>query len=81
MYTAEIQRQFRDVRTGQPKVLLTNIIDELGEFRDHCWTIITSELEHLIPHRCGVKRTISFTADIKPYYSGKSTLHNIKVVA
>lgn len=81
MYKADIQRQFRDVRTGEPKVLLTNILSELGEFRDHCWVIITKEIEHLIPRKCGIKRPIQFNATPKVYYSGKSTLSNIKVVA
>jgi len=81
MFRADIQRQFRDVATGQPKVLLTNITNEKGEFRDHCWVIITEEIRHLIPHKCGIKRQIQFDAIPKTYYSGKSTLCDIKVVA
>lgn len=78
MYRAKIQRQFRDVATSTPKVLLTDITSELGEFRDHCWVELSDQLRKLVPDRCGQKLAICFKASVKQYYSGKSTLHKIK---
>lgn len=45
-YTAKISRNFRDVGTGTPKVLLRSIFDQNGElFRDHAHVVITPELQ------------------------------------
>lgn len=68
MYTATITRNFRDVRTTTPKVLLLNIIDENGQlFRDHCWVTITDLLEKFIPLKNHIKKKIMFDAKIKNY--------------
>lgn len=78
MYIAKIQRQFRDVKTGSPKVLLTDVVcDETEGFRDHCWVTLTEDLAKLVPSRCGVKLAIEFNAEPKEYYTGKLTLANI----
>lgn len=79
MYTAKIQRQYRDVKTGSPKVLLTDIVcDTTGSFRDHCWVPLNHDLAGFIPRKCGVKLAIEFNAEPKEYYAGKLTLNNIK---
>lgn len=79
MYTAKIQRQFRDVKTGSPKVLLTDIVcDKTGGFRDHCWVTLTKDLLNLVPSKCGIRKAIEFNAEPKEYYTGKLTLNNIK---
>lgn len=68
MYTAIITRNFRDVRTTTPKVLLLNIIDEDGQtFRDHCWVTITDILEKFIPLKNHIKNIITFDAKITDY--------------
>ena len=78
MYLAKIQRQYRDVKTGSPKVLLTDVVcEDTGLFRDHCWVTLTPELEKLVPRKCGVKLAIEFTAEPREYYTGKLTLNNI----
>ena len=44
-FTAKISRNFRDVATGCPKVLLRDVFDESGEtFRDHCHVEISPAL-------------------------------------
>jgi hypothetical protein len=78
-YTATISRQYRDVKTGSPKVLLTNIVcNDTEGFRDHCWVTLTKELAKTVPSRCGIKALIEFEAEPKEYYTGKLTLNNIK---
>lgn len=42
--TAKISRNFRDVATGAPKVLLRAICTEEDEFRDHAWVELTPKL-------------------------------------
>ena len=45
-YTAKISRNFRDVATGAPKVLLRDIFDNNGElFRDHAHVEITPAIQ------------------------------------
>ena len=82
MYTATITRNFRDVRTTTPKVLLLNIIDENGQlFRDHCWVTINELLEKFIPLKNHIKKTIMFDAKIKDYQTigpKKQTLTSFK---
>ncbi len=81
MYIAKISRQFRDVKTGSPKVLLTDVIcDETEGFRDHCWVTLTEDLDRLVPSKCGIKRAIEFNAEPREYCTGKLTLSNIKDV-
>lgn len=79
MFTAFLQRQFRDVKTSIPKVLLTNITFEGGTlFRDHCWVELTDELLDFVPRKCGLKLMVTFDAQQMTYYSGKTTLQDIK---
>lgn len=84
MYTATITRNFRDVRTTTPKVLLLNIRNEDGQlFRDHCWVTVTEILEKFIPLKNHIKKTIVFTAKIKEYQTigpKKQTLISFKDV-
>lgn len=84
MYTATITRNFRDVKTTIPKVLLLNIIDENGQiFRDHCWVTITDILKKFIPLKNHIKKTIIFNAKIKDYQtidSKKQTLTSFENV-
>lgn len=37
MFTAIITRNFRDVNTSSPKVLLLKVQSDSELFRDHCW--------------------------------------------
>lgn len=83
--TAQISRNFRDVATGVPKVLLRSIIDENdNEFRDHAWVQLNQELRTFFRTKLpkNGKRVIQFEADEKLYeYRGevfKKTLENIK---
>lgn len=82
MYTAYITRNFRDVRTTTPKVLLLNIIDENGQlFREHCWVTINELLKKFIPSKNIIKKTIMFDAKIKDYQTRgpqKQTLTSFK---
>lgn len=82
MYTATIIRNFRDLRTTTPKVLLLNIVDENGQlFRDHCWVTITELLEKFIPLKNHIKKKIMFDAKIKNYQTigpEKQTLTSFK---
>jgi len=80
-YYATISRNFRDVATGDPKVLLRSINNELNEeFRDHCW-VSSNALNDVIPYKNHQHLRISFEADEKQYYSGKVTLKNITNVS
>ena len=48
-YTAKISRNFRDVATGAPKVLLRDIFDAQGElFRDHAHIEITPAVQKVL---------------------------------
>lgn len=65
---ATITRNFRDVNTISPKVLLTNVVNDDGsEFRDHCWVDISNEIEGFIPKTNRYKVTVEFTASVKSY--------------
>lgn len=76
--TATIIRNRRDVATLDPKILLLDITNEDGTiFRNHCW-VSEAELKDFVPRRNTDRVIISFEADVKTYYSGKETLHNIK---
>jgi len=82
---AIITRNFRDVDTTSPKVLLTNILNDDGSlFRDHCWVEITREVEGLIP-RSNKGRLIRFSAKFKQYKNyltgeKKQTLKKIRTI-
>jgi hypothetical protein len=67
MYTATITRNFRDVHTISPKVLLLNVELDGQLFRDHCWVTITPEIEPFIPYKNTQKLKISFNAKQKQY--------------
>ena len=84
-YIAEISRNFRDISTGAPKVLLRSIVQEDSEdFRDHAWVEMTEELKQFFRQELpkNGKRVISFRAKEKVYtYRGelvKRTLKNVK---
>lgn len=84
-YIAEISRNFRDISTGAPKVLLRSIVQEDSEyFRDHAWIEMTEELKQFFRQELpkNGKRIISFRAKEKVYtYRGelvKRTLKNVK---
>lgn len=73
-YTATVSRNFRDVGSISPKLLLRNITDSNGNlFRDHCWVEL-DYLAHVVPNSNRYSAKISFEATTKPYYSGKHTL-------
>ena len=76
-YTAIISRNFRDVGTMSPKLLLRDVTDSYGNlFRDHCWVDLDA-LQHVVPNSNRYSAKISFQATPKPYYSGKHTLTSI----
>ena len=85
-YTAQISRNFRDIATGAPKVLLRNVIqeDDDEEFRDHIWVELSAELREFFKRELPKKgeRIISFRAKEKVYkYRGelvKKTLSSVK---
>jgi len=81
MYTATITRNFRDIHTMTPKVLLLNITTAEGIFRDHCWVPITNNIQKFIPRKNTQKLLISFIAKIRTYQTygpAKQTLQAIK---
>lgn len=82
--TAQISRNFRDVATGVPKVLLRSIVNENNEeFRDHAWVPMNKQLQQFFAKSLpkNGKRVIQFEADEKLYeYRGevfKKTLENV----
>ena len=85
-YVAEISRNFRDIATGTPKVLLRSIVqdDDSEDFRDHAWVELSAELREFFKRELpkNGKRVISFRAKEKVYtYRGelvKRTLKNVK---
>ena len=85
-YTAEISRNFRDIATGAPKVLLRSIVqdDYSEDFRDHAWVELTEDLKQFFKQELpkNGKRVISFRAKEKVYtYRGelvKRTLKSVK---
>lgn len=83
-YTASISRNFRDVATGTPKVLLRGIQDNDEDFRDHGWIPLNKELDKFfnVHLRGNGKRVISFYAE-EAFYSdrngdSKVTLKNVQ---
>ena len=73
-YTASISRNFRDVATAAPKVLLRGIQDDEDEdFRDHGWVPLNKELDKFfnVHLRGNGKRVISFYAE-EVSYSGRN---------
>jgi hypothetical protein len=84
-YTAKLHASnFRDVGTGDPKVLMTQIFDSTGElFRDHAHVSLSPSLKRAIsklkPNKSFI---IQFEAVIKPYmYRGevfKRTLAHVE---
>lgn len=85
-YIAEISRNFRDITTGAPKVLLRSIVqdDNSEYFRDHAWVELTEDLKQFFKQELpkNGKRVISFRAKEKVYtYRGglvKRTLKSVK---
>ena len=85
-YIAEISRNFRDISTGAPKVLLRSVIqeDNSDDFRDHVWVELTEDLKQFFKQELpkNGKRVISFRAKEKVYtYRGelvKRTLKSVK---
>lgn len=85
-YTAQISRNFRDISTGAPKVLLRSIVqeDDSEDFRDHAWVELTEDLKQFFKQELpkNGKRIISFRAKEKVYkYRGelvKKTLSSVK---
>ena len=81
---ATITRNFRDVNTLSPKVLLTNVIFDNGEtFRDHCWVPMTDKIKQFIPRTNKQKNTLQFKAKIKDYQTigpAKQTLSKIREI-
>ena len=84
MFKATITRNYRDVDTCSPKILLLNVTEDGKEFRDHCWVILIDELDKFVPYKNKQKLRIQFNAKAKKYVdhenvgaSRKSTLHKI----
>lgn len=81
-YTALISRNFRNVDSGSPIVLLRNVTTADGiPFRDHCW-VDRAALMKILP-RGNKSIQISFMADTKLYKvlgPEKETLTNIHTV-
>jgi hypothetical protein len=81
MYTATITRNFRDINTLSPKVLMLNIREAGKPFRDHAWVNITPELEKFIPYKNTQKLRLAFEAKPKTYKTygpEKITLQSIR---
>lgn len=78
-------RNFRDIATGCPKLLLTNIVNlaDNTEVRDHTWAKLNEELEKFVPHHNKHKLTITFKADLVTYNTrgtDKVTLVNLREI-
>ena len=80
--TAKISRNFRDVQSGAPKVLLRGLQTPTEDFRDHAWVEHCPSLKRITDTlKDNSSLLISFTAEAKDYnYRGESkrTLTNIK---
>jgi len=76
-YYATISRNFRDVATGDPKVLLRDVNTADNKFRDHCW-ISQSEVKDFIPYKNHQHLRICFEAKTKEYLGGKITLKQVE---
>lgn len=87
-YLAKISKCYRDVASGDVKVLLRDIhTEENGMYRDHAWVSINKELKKILDTIQGNKSYIvKFNAKEKIYRSSsteKKTLtavSNIKVL-
>jgi hypothetical protein len=84
MFIATIKgRNFRDIHSGCPKVLVTQITHKGELFRDHSWIEITKELENSLPYDNHRTVHISFEGDLRGYKNHstgemKTTITNIK---
>jgi len=80
MYKALLRRQYRDVNTTVPKVLLANVVDHQGQvFRDHCWVKETPEIARLLRKYNSV--AIDFVANEILYLKrGKEQATTLEVV-
>jgi len=68
MFKATIKgRNFRDVQSGTPRVLLTNVMHKGQVFRDHMWLEITPEIRKVLPTSNTAVVNISFEADLVGY--------------
>lgn len=77
-YTAIISRNFRDIHTMSPKVLLRNIqTTDNTVFRDHCWVDINDNIKRILP-RGGNNSAylIRFKAEPKNYCNSKTNQHD-----
>lgn len=84
MYTAKLSRNLRDVETGAPKALLTQLELDGKPFRDgHCHVALT-EVESIRP-REGFYALIKFEAEQVPYIKRGTeegtTLANIAITS
>lgn len=72
-------RNFREVGTLSPKVLLNNLTDIDGNIlRDHCWVELTDDLLKLLPTKSNkIKVTIEFEAVIITYGNDKLGLKKL----
>lgn len=84
MFIATIKgRNFRDIHSGCPKVLITNITHKDTLFRDHTWLEITKELERSLPYDNYRTVHIKFDGDLRGYKNHstgemKTTIVNIR---
>lgn len=81
MFTAIITRNFRDVNTSSPKVLLLKVQSDSELFRDHCWVTISNALREFVPRKNHIKTKICFDAKVKEYQTlgpVKQTLISLK---
>ncbi len=83
IYEAKLGRNFRDVNTINPLVLLSCVTKNGKPFREgdsHCYvSIVNSGIEQYIPKRSNKPISIRFTAKEVPYRKGV-TLSAIKVL-
>jgi len=90
MLIALIQgRNYRDIETLSPKILMINVKTEDGEeIREHCWVKITDELKQFIPRTNLSEIEIKFNAKVYTYIDKRgnkkvslSKLKDIKIVS
>lgn len=85
IYTANlVTDKFRDVKTGDKKILLEKVIIKDGEeFRDHCYVKVNGNIQRKLNcMRTGHKFVIQFEADTVEYLrrgvEKAQTLDNIR---
>lgn len=86
MFTAIITRNFRDVNTSSPKVLLLKVQSDSELFRDHCWVTISDALREFVPRKNHIKTKICFDAKVNgnftlffhSFHKKPSTFLNLK---